>query len=150
MRHFLVSLCLGTALLASAGSSYAQQVSNSAQSTVSTISYQGVLAKDGVAVPDGDYTITVTLYRDGLGASNLWSGTYTVHTSNGVFNILLGSGDYPLPASAQLDGPLFLGVKIGEGAELPLTQLSSAISAMNVADGSITAKKMGTDYIGSI
>src|ERR1035441_3855394 len=158
MRRFFVSLCLGTALFAGAGlgtivpvgTASAQQSSVASQSAVSTLSYQGVLSKDGVAVPDGDYTITATLYRDGLGASSVWSGTYVVHTSNGVFNVLLGSGDYQLPAASQLDGALFLGVKIGQGAELPLTQLSSALSAMNVADGSITARKMGTDYVGAI
>src|SRR6202789_1487701 len=152
MRRFFVSLCLGTALIAGAGfgTASAQQASNATLASVSTLSYQGVLSKDGVAVPDGDYTITVTLYRDALGASSVWTGTYVVHTSNGVFNVLLGSGDYPLPEASQLDGALYLGVKIGEGAELPLTQLSSALTAMNVADGSITAKKMGTDYIGSI
>jgi hypothetical protein len=155
MRRFLVSLCLGTALMAGAGlgSASAQQSAAAgiaAQTAVSTISYQGVLAKDGVAVPDGDYTITVTLYHDAAGSGSAWSGMYIVHTSNGVFNLLLGSGDYPLPAASKLDGPLYVGVKIGEGAELPITQLSSAVSAVNVADNSITAKKMGTDYIGSI
>ena len=143
------------ALIAGAAfeSAYAQQsaaAGNAAKPSVSTLSYQGVLSKDGVAVPDGDYTIAFTLYRDAQGSSSVWSGTYDVHTLNGIFNILLGSGDYPLPAAAQLDGTIFVGVRIGEGDELPLTQLSSALSAMNVADGSITAKKMGTDYIGSI
>src|SRR5271165_1569989 len=105
MRRFFVSLCLGTALFAGAGfgTASAQQASKTSQSAVSTLSYQGVLSKDGVAVPDGDYTITATLYHDATGASSVWSGTYTVHTSNGVFNVLLGAGDYPLPAAAQLD-----------------------------------------------
>src|ERR1700722_714454 len=145
MRRFFVSLCLGTALSVGAGfgSASAQQTSNASQASVSTISYQGILSKDGVAVPDGDYPVTVTLYRDAGGSSSVWSGSYIVHTSNGVFNIMLGSGAYPLPEASQLDGALYLGVKIGEGAELPLTQMSSALSAMNVADGSITAKKMG-------
>ena len=152
MRRFLVSLSLGTALIFGAGfgTASAQQSSNTTQAAVSTLSYQGLLAKDGVAVPDGDYSITATLYRDAGGASSVWSGTYLVHTSNGVFNVMLGSGEFPLPAASQLDGPLFLGVKVGDGEELPLSQLSSAITAINVADGSITAKKMATDYIGSI
>src|ERR1035438_7741752 len=97
MRRFLVSLCLGTALLANAGSTFAQQSVTASQSAVSTLSYQGVLSKDGIVAPDVDYNITVTLYRDALGSSSLWIGTYNVHTSNGVFNVLLGSGDYPLP-----------------------------------------------------
>src|ERR1700733_4055002 len=114
MRRFLVSLCLGTALIAGAGfgTASAQQSSNATQSAVSTLSYQGLLAKDGIAVPDGDYTVTVTLYRDATGSSSVWTGTYAVHTTNGVFNVMLGSGDYPLPTSATLDGNLFLGVKI--------------------------------------
>ena len=94
--------------------------------------------------------MTVTLYRDVTGNSSLWAGTYSVHTSNGLFNIMLGSGNYPLPPSSILDGPLFLGVKIGDAAELPLTQLSSSPNALNVADSSITSKKISADYVGSI
>jgi hypothetical protein len=118
--------------------------------TGSTISYQGVLATNGIPVSDGSYSITVTLYRDATGVSSVWTGTYSAHTSSGVFNIMLGSGNYPLPSASMLDGPLFLGVKIGDAAELPLTQLSSSPNALNVADSSITSKKISADYVGSI
>src|ERR1700722_16140378 len=102
IRAFL-SICIATFILFAAGfgTSVAQQSSNSSQTAsstmASTISYQGVIAKDGVAVPDGDYTITTTLYRDAGGASSVWSGTYSVHTSHGVFNLLPRSRDSPLP-----------------------------------------------------
>ncbi|HEX5317103.1 MAG TPA: hypothetical protein VFX22_10680, partial [Candidatus Kapabacteria bacterium] len=115
-----------------------------------TISYQGVLEQNGSLVQDGDYTLHLTLYGDAAGTSPVWQGTYTVHTTNGVFNVPLGSGQYPFPTPKAMDGALWLGVKIGEGAELPLTALSATAYAMNVADGSITAEKMATDYVGSI
>ena len=115
-----LSICIISLLVLLAVSVRAQQ---------SVISYQGVIAKDDLAVPDGDYTITVTIYHDSLAANSAWSGWYYVHTSKGIFNVLLGSGDYPLPSASKLDGPLFVGLRIGASAELPLTQLSQAVSA---------------------
>ncbi|HET6402712.1 MAG TPA: hypothetical protein VFH95_15110 [Candidatus Kapabacteria bacterium] len=147
----LVALAMVAAfpLLGSVGSANAQTTSVLAPQS-RTISYQGLLKQNGSAVPDGNYTVRLTLYDDASGTSKVWQGTYTVHTQDGIFDVLLGSGSSPFPAPPAMDGALWLGVKIGEGAELPLTPLAASAYAMNVADSSITAKKMATDYVGSI
>ena len=51
-----------------------------------------------------------------------------------------------------MNSQLWLAVAIGEDkTELkPFAPLSSAAYAMNVANGAVTAEKMGTDYVGSI
>src|SRR5207237_3800094 len=114
--------------------------------------YQGILTqKDGSPVKDGEYQIAVALYGDKSGGQAVWRGTYAAHVVGGVFNVLLGSGEYPLPNSSAMDAALYPAVSINGGEEMiSSTALSSAAYAMNVADGAITAKKMGTDYVGSI
>jgi hypothetical protein len=149
MRNFLLSLCIGAALLGSVVTASAQQAGQTTASAIqpsaAAVSYQGVIAKDGVLAPDGDYQITFSLYHDANGASTVWTGTYSVHTSNGIFNVMLGSGDYPLPEPAKLDGALFLGVKIGDDAEMSRTELYVSTYVMNVTNGSITVNKSVTD-----
>jgi hypothetical protein len=153
-----LSLPLSVALIAVTGggtAAQAQMAPNAGEAAAHRLRYQGVIAKDGLRVPDGSYRLAITLYRDGNGTKSVWSGNYTVQTSNGVFNVLLGAGDNPLPPAAELDGPLYVGVSIGEGAsalggELPLTQLTSAPTVINVSDSSITSRKMGTGYVGSV
>ncbi|MDP4199334.1 MAG: hypothetical protein Q8922_10720 [Bacteroidota bacterium] len=116
------------------------------------ISYQGLLrAASGLSVSDGEYTITARLYSDATGSHEVWHGTYTVKTQNGVFNISLGSGESPLPPPAKLNVPLWIGIQVGETTEsLPLAPLSASPYSLNVADSSITSQKISTDYVKSI
>ena len=148
MRRITSVFLVAAATFVLATAPKAQQTSSN--SIPQTISYQGVLQQNGQTAPDGSYSIQFTLYNDAAGKTSVWQGNYSVQVAGGVFNVLLGSGDSPLPTATALDGPMYLGVKIGDAAEMSLTPLSSAPYAFNVADGSITAKKMATDYIGSI
>src|ERR1051325_9300322 len=159
MRRFLCSLCLGAAIaFGTATASNAQSLAlngggeNITQSVdiPKTLSYQGlVTGKDGQPVKDGQYAVTVTLYNDADGQTSLWKGTYTAQLVNGVFSLTLGDKAQPLPSAVKMDGQVFAGVTF-QGEEMrPLTPLSAVPYAMNVADGAITAKKMGTDYVGS-
>jgi len=109
-----------------------------------TISYQGILSSNiGTTTIDGTYPITVTLYADSHGNSPIWTGTYSTTLHDGVFDISLGSGDFPLPEAADMDRPLWAGVSIDGGQEMrPLTALTSSPYAMNVADGAISAEKI--------
>lgn len=162
MRRFLYSLGLGlaiagaTVLNASAQTLAVNGGEPSAAQTQSidipkTLSYQGlVTAKDGQPVKDGDYAITVTLYNDADGQNSVWKGTYTAHVTGGVFSLTLGGGDQPLPSAVKMDGQLFAGVSFNGEAMSSLTPLSAAPYALNVADGAVTAKKMGTDYVGGV
>ena len=82
------------------------------------------------------------LYADAAGTNVLWTDTYTVQVTGGIFNIALGSGAVPLPASTVLDQPLWLSMQIGEAPELrPFSALTASVYALNVPDASITAAK---------
>ncbi len=115
------------------------------------ISYQGLLSSpDGQPAVDGPHLITLRLFSDTGGFTPaLWSDTFSVVTHSGVFSVLLGSHD-PLPAASVISQPLWLGVGV-DGVELPtLSPLTASPYALNVADHSITASKMATDYVGSV
>ncbi|MDP4199327.1 MAG: hypothetical protein Q8922_10685 [Bacteroidota bacterium] len=117
-----------------------------------TISYQGVLrGANGASVTDGEYAITARLYSDADGKSLVWQGTYRVTVENGVFNLTLGTGAYPLPSLHAMDAPMWISIQVGESAEAqPLAPLSASPYSLNVADSSITSKKISTDYVKSI
>ena len=122
---------------------YAQQAAN-------VISYQGLISSNGKPADSGMYAITVALYSDSGGGVCVWRDTYWSLVTNGVFNLSLGS-HVPLPGAEAMDRPMWLGVSMNGSAELrPLSQLSSTPYAMNVADSSITAQKMATDYVSGI
>src|ERR1043165_6714222 len=114
-----VALLMGIlALSVSVHSSLAQTIAPTAQPH-QTVSYQGLLqAADGKAITDGDYQITMRLYSDQDGTQEVWHDTYLAHVSNGVFNVLLGSGAEPLPAASAMDRGLWLGIQVGATNEL--------------------------------
>lgn len=127
-----------------------------------TISYQGILTgTDGKPMHDGQYAITVRLYSDAEGVQAIYDATYQVTVVSGIFNIMLGSGHAPLPMLDKLNSPLWIGITVNGHEELkPYTALSASPYALNVPnnaissdklqDGSVTARKIGTDYIGSL
>ena len=126
------------------------------------ISYQGMItASDGSPIADGEYSITVTLYGDEKGTIRVWQDRYMTPVHGGVFSIYLGSGTVALPAPGGMDRGLWIGARIdGEEEMRPLTRLGSSPYAMNVPDGAIgtnklangavTAEKMGVDYISGV
>ncbi|MEP7233876.1 MAG: hypothetical protein ABI778_01150 [Ignavibacteriota bacterium] len=133
--------------------SFAQQTGPSQATDVPrVISYQGVLSTaTGQLVPDGKYPVTLKLYSDAQGTGYVWTDKYEVNVKGGVFTVLLGSGSSPLPRLVTIDQPLWVGVTVGNQAELrPLTAMSSVPYALNVPDNSITAKKMATDFVGKL
>ena len=87
------------------------------------------------------YAITVAFYSDSGGSACVWRDTYWTPVTNGVFNLSLGS-HVPLPGAQDMDRPLWLGVSVNESSELrPLSHLSIAPYALNVADSSITTER---------
>src|SRR5579872_1709000 len=151
MKHIKHAIFAGLFFLAIASGAWK---STFAQSTSSreTISYQGLLrGADGSVPTDGAYQIRVHLYTDSGGTQELWADDYTVQLNGGVFNLALGAGTKPLPSSAILDRPLWLGVQIGEGPIMrPLAALGATAYALNVADSAITRNKIAADYVGSL
>lgn len=114
---------------------------------IHVVSYQGVLsigpAGSSGVVLNGKYNLTFHLYTDSLGVKSIWSATYNTSVESGVFSVLLGTGNKPLPTSQEMDSPLWIGVQVEDGQEMrPLAQLTAAPFALNVVDGAITKNKI--------
>jgi len=136
------------------GYAAAQQTGASTTQTADvphSISYQGVLTDaEGVPMPDGVYSITVRLYGDATGKTIVWQDTYSADVRKGVFGVQLGGGSVPLPTRA-MSASLWLGIQPAGYDELkPLTALSASPYSLGIADSSITASKMATNYIAGI
>ncbi|MDP4199624.1 MAG: hypothetical protein Q8922_03375 [Bacteroidota bacterium] len=111
------------------------------------VSYQGVLSigTAGSSGPllNGEYKLTFRIYTDSLAQSRIWAGTYNTTVQDGVFSVLLGAGDTPLPTPQEMDRPLWIGVQVEQGQEMrPLAQLTASPFALNVVDGAITTHKI--------
>jgi hypothetical protein len=90
------------------------------------INYQGMLTgSDGkTPVTNGNYPILFSIYNTSSGGSSLWSHTYNVSVTNGLFNIILG--DSGAPINLPFDTTYWLGIKVGADPQLsPRTRLTS-------------------------
>ncbi len=140
-KHFAAA---AMTLLLFAGMVHAQQAQT--VSAPRTLSYQGVLSSNGAGgnISAGTRLLTVTLYGDANGTVKLWQGAMnTPVDANGVFNVMLGTADNPLPPPASMDRAIWLGVSIDNAPELrPLSEVTASVYAINVADSSITTSKI--------
>ena len=109
-----------------------------------TMSYQGVLRDAaGDPVPDGDYSITFTVYDAPMDGTALWTETQAVSVEDGVLSAVLGS---VTPIALAFDAPYWLGVSVDGDPELsPRVELTSAPYArraqfadVSVSDGDWT------------
>lgn len=109
-----------------------------------TISYQGFLTVDGVAVDDPAATLTFRLFNAADGGTAVW---YEMHSDvlveGGVFQVELGA--VSSLESVSFDIPLWLSVSLG-GLEAPLmnprialTAAPYALSARTISDDAIVA-----------
>src|SRR5690348_13858163 len=140
----------------------AQQTAVTARDIPHTISYQGLLTDSlGEPLRTDTYTMVVRLYSDPNAVKQVWQDTFNVDVNNGIFNIVLGSGNVPLPGGDIASSPLWLGVQMEGRAEMrPLTQFTAAPYALGVADSaittqklrdnSVTAEKIGTNYVSGV
>lgn len=109
-----------------------------------TISYQGVLTDNtGNPKPDGDYSITFSFYEIEAGGNNIWSEVKTLTAIKGLFSTSLGDLT-AFGVEVKFDKPYWLGIKVGEEAELaPRIALTSAgysftsDVAQNIIDGKV-------------
>ncbi|MDH3969120.1 MAG: hypothetical protein OEU56_19055 [Rhodospirillales bacterium] len=117
-----------------------------------TISYQGSLTDAEGNPVEGTVAMTFNLYGDPDTTSGLlWSEMHIVTVTNGTFDVILGA-DVANPLGPSLfESPLFLGVKVGEDAEMtPLQPLAAAayglraktvesdtLSALDCAEGEV-------------
>ncbi len=97
----------------------------------------------------GSRLLTVTLYSDANGNNKLWQSTMnTTVDASGVFNLLLGTPDNPLPAPSAMDRPIWLGVAVDNGPELrPLSEVTASAYALNVVDNAITTAKLANNSV---
>lgn len=113
------------------------------------LSFQGILKKaNGLAVDDGLYTLTFTLYTAETGGSSVFTETIdSVEVAGGIYSVVLGSHSTAL--NAAFDVPYYLGIKVGGAAAvemIPRIRLTSAPYALalrgssNVFPGSGTVK----------
>ncbi len=124
------------------------QVSGSTADVPRIMSYQGQITSTNGNAMNGTHTITATLYSDPHGTHSLWKGNYNAEVKNGIFNIMLGSGVSKLPDNSEMNQPLWVGIKVDDGAEMqPLTQLAAAPYALNVPDQSITLAKLAPEVV---
>jgi hypothetical protein len=138
-------------LLAAAVACILFSVKSSAQvSAPRILNYQAAIQSADGKYVSGQRSITVRLYRDESGTQPAWSDTFDATLTGGVLDLQLGSHK-PLPSSSELEHPLWLGISIDGAAELkPYAQLGASPYALSIADRSVTANKMATDYVGSI
>ena len=146
-----------TATIALLCSIFIATVTVSAQQRISEdipriITYQGFLSTpSGEIAPSGEFPVTFRLYGDAEGSEVIWEGTYDTPIERGLFSAELGSGTFPLPEGSKMSRSLWLGVRIGENPEMsPRTLLSASPYALTIPDGSVTAEKLGTEYVSAI
>ncbi len=115
------------------------------------ISYQGIIKSATGAPLYGNHKVSVAFYNNSDGTEMIWQGEYVAPVENGVFNILLGSGAYPLPSPKVMNRTIYVGVKVDGGAEMrPLSMLAGVPYAITVSDSAITKEKMAVNYLGGI
>lgn len=159
-RRTIFSIIAGIGILTAPLAGHAQTTGS--LDVPRTISYQGVLSSTaGTPLPDGDYDITVRLYADPSGTLPLWQDTYRTNVRGGLFNLYIGGGNSPLPSSAEMNRPLWVGTTVNGMEEmLPLTPLTSSPYALNLpdnavttgklADGAVTAEKVEMPYMAGV
>ncbi|MDP4198155.1 MAG: hypothetical protein Q8922_01850 [Bacteroidota bacterium] len=129
-----------------------QSTAACAQDIPHTISYQGTIqSPTGIPIADGEYLVILHLYADPDGKEEIWSAGYNTPVANGIFNLTLGGGGAPLPTAAEMSRPLWIGTQIGDAPVMrPLAPLGSSPYALAIADRSVSANKMATDYVSAI
>jgi hypothetical protein len=117
------------------------QTSGSASASGS-FSLQGQLTNtSGTAIADGQHSIAVSVYQQGS-TTPIYTETDVTTTANGVFDIMVGSGNASQKLTLNSGGNYSLGIAVDGQAQLqPLLSLGSSPSSItaNVADTSALA-----------
>jgi hypothetical protein len=113
--------------------------------TPRTISFQGVLLTPaGTPVPDGNHSLTLTIYDRATGGTTLYTETQTVQSLRGIFNVIIGAGGAGtgIPKTVKFDILYYLGVSVDGGPEVsPRTEMTAVPYAIRaeVADSARAA-----------
>ena len=100
------------------------------------LSYQGYLTDASGTLLDNDVGITFRLYSAPTGGTALWTEAHTganaVPVDAGLFNVMLGSLT-PIPSDVWSNDMLYLGVQVGNDAEMMPREVVGAVPvALNV------------------
>jgi len=111
------------------------------------INYQGMLTQsDGTTpVTNGNYPILFGIYNTSSGGSALWSHTYNVSVTRGLFNVILGDSGAPISLPFNVD--YWLELKVGADPPLsPRIKLTSVAYAYraSVADSAVASPPPST------
>jgi len=120
--------------------------------TPTAMNFQGLLADtSGVPVADGSYSVTFRIYDDPNAGSTVWSESQSVVTTDGLFNVVLGS--ISAIQNAVFAGSFrYLGVQVGANPEMaPRTRLVTVPYAFRTGsvDGSAGGYISSSVSIGS-
>lgn len=110
----------------------------------SLLSHQGYLTSPTGSPISGTLAMRFAIYNVASGGSALWQESQNVAVQAGSFSVVLGSS---VALSLPFDTPYYLGIAVGSDSEMSprqrLTSVPYAYTALSVADGSITAAKLG-------
>ncbi|MEM7133256.1 MAG: H-type lectin domain-containing protein [Chloroflexota bacterium] len=151
--NILLILLVGTLLWTQNARAIMLSVPRVANSSTSTIPYQGRLA-DSTGSPLNETTnIVFRLYNASDDGEVLWEEQWAdengIQVRDGLFHVLLGSINPIEQTLISSNSTLYLGITVGTDNEMsPRMQLGSvpfAIQALTVPDGSITAEKLNPE-----
>ncbi len=127
LRKSFVFLVIGAVMFVLSGVSSAE--------VPGVMNYQGKLTTASGGCLNDTVQMTFTIYADSFGTTAEWTETQTeVIVKEGVFSVLLGSVDSPIPPSV-FDGSIkYLGVQVESDPEMrPLKPIGSVAYAFNSA-----------------
>lgn len=101
------------------------------------INYQGMLRWPDGSVINGTYTMTFRLYDLPVGGNLVHTEQLSnVVVRDGLFTVLLGDGDGNPIQAATFKGPLYVGVQVGNDAEMqPRQRIAPVPYAVQLTDG---------------
>ena len=103
------------------------------------INYQGRLSQVGGSADDSNLTLTFRLYSESTGGESIWQEVHTVTSTDGIFNVLLGSLE-PFSDSVLQQDSLFLSLSTKVDDELlPRQQLVSVVFALRADEATNVA-----------
>ncbi len=156
------------AMAAAAGAALVMGASSAMAAPPSTSLIEGLMTSaGGGAAADGTYDVTFSVYEAGSGGNAVWSeGPVKVAVKGGQFSYALGTTKTIDITKLGALKSQWLGVKIGADPELARVKLHATLFALHagaadkltctgcvtadqVANGSLSAAKLGFNYAGS-
>lgn len=119
-----------------------------------TMSFQGVLTDPttGDPIADANYLMIFKIFDASTAGNEVWNETHDiVVVVNGLYNVILGSVDTPLPGG-EFNRPLWLEVQVGTETLAPRYELSSspyALTTSSVSGGEHIIPEFGNVGFGT-